>query len=181
MTAAAERGRPGGRRWWRRNAAALIALAVLAPATFGVIIANEASTNATRAHIVPIEVPAGRPFAHDGAQWGPASAREISPVDDELDLPQGARLIAVTIPVVPGDEEPGCFPPTLIEARGAHRQWNQASTVLGWNDTSCALMGTEPFDVVVPYVVPSDAEGPFVVDLEIVGDPLSTLRLPVDE
>lgn len=179
MTATAEAGRRGARGWWRRNAAALIALAVLVPATFGVIVLNEASTNATRAHVVPIEVPAGRPFAHEGTQWGPVSGREITP-DDDMDVPPGARLYEVTVPVVPGDEEPGCFPPTLVEARGAHRQWDRASTVLGWNTTSCALMGTEPFDVVVPFVLPADAEGPFVVDLEVVSDPPSTLRLPVD-
>lgn len=168
------------RGWWRRNATALIALAVLAPATFGVITWYEASTNATLAHVVPIEVDPGEAYDYAGATWGPVTAREL-PVTAEYDIPQGARVLEVTIPVVPGDEEPPCFPPTLLETGGAHREWDQAGILLGWSDTSCVLMGTEPFDVVAPFVLPADAEGPFAVDLELATDPPATLRLPVGD
>jgi hypothetical protein len=172
------RRRPGG--WWRRNAAALVALALLVPATFGIISSNEASTNATRAQIVPIEVEWGQTYDYAGTTWGPATVEEL-PVTDEHDIPQDARLIEVTIPVVPGDEEPGCFPPTLLETGGEQRQWDQSGILLGWNTTSCALMGTEPFDIVAPFVLPPDAEGPFVVDLELVADAPAILRLPVGD
>lgn len=177
-------GRPGRRMgrggWWRRNRLALIACAVLLPATFGIIGWNEWSTAFAGWRTAAFEAEAGRAVDFGGASWGPATVAEVAP-SAEFDVPQGAELIEVTVPVVPGGEEPSCFPPVLRETGGAQREWKHGGYLfLGWDDTSCSLMGSEPFELVVPYLIPSDAEGPFVVELEVLSE-TRLLRLPLGD
>lgn len=155
--------------WWRRNAMPLIALAVLAPVTIGVIGWNEwqeyfqgRSTSAIAPETEDGTVELG------GATWGPIRSQYLENVEG-LTLPEGAEVLVAVIPVVPGDEPVSCFPPTLIE-QSSGREWNEGRFDLGLTSsseepTSCDSTVTEPYELLMPYIVPEDAEGPFWVNI----------------
>ena len=177
MTGALRRG------WWRRNAWPLAALAVLLPAVFGVIGWAEwndyFSGHPSRAVVAPPD----EEYDYAGASWGPVRVDELPPPRG-FQPPAGSRILEITVPV-DASEEIRCLPPTLHEVGGAERQWDERTFELGeaydpdaWN--SCAGSGTEPFTIVVPFVLPDDAVGPFALDVVVDGRLPEFLRLPVE-
>jgi len=169
-------------RWWRRNAAALVAVAVLLPTTAAVIGAGEWwGANQGRPSI-PTTIEARETGDFAGATWGPV--RIGTPSADALaDAPEGTRVIVVEVPVDPHGTTVSCGIPLLRETGGAQRRWNDALTDLdagSRNPSQCPSDATAPFTIEVPYLVPSDAVGPFGLELTL-GDQLPRyllLRLP---
>ena len=156
------------RGWWRSNAWALIALALLIPAVVVTVGANEWSDYFSGRPSQPIDVRAGDSAGAGDAEIGPASA-EFS-TDDTLTVPDGMRVVVASIHVDPGDPAIGCVPLVLRESSGAQRQWDEASLEVGWpydaeDPTSCASDATGPYTLVTPFLVPDDARGPFSVEL----------------
>ncbi|MDQ0894306.1 hypothetical protein QFZ26_001861 [Agromyces ramosus] len=171
------------RGWWRRNAWPLAAVAALVPVTFGVIGWQEwddyFSGHPSRAIVAQPRTS----IDYAGAAWGPVEVVELAPLEG-FEAPAGSRTLEVTVPVDPGSEPVTCLAPTLHEVGGAERQWDERTYDLGeaydrgtWN--SCAGSGTEPFAIVVPFVVPDDAVGPFALDVVVDGRLPEFLRLPV--
>ena len=150
--------------WWRTNAVALGALVVLAPALVGVVAWNEWSKHGTGR---PVHIATGASATYEGARIGPATAEYR---DDPL-APQDTRVVSVRLAVDPGDPAILCTEPQLREIGGAGRTWNAASYELarGWDaehPTSCVAEATEPYTMVVDYIVPADASGVFAVELD---------------
>src|SRR5690606_12493519 len=84
------------------------------------------------------------------------------------------RVVAVAIPVVPHGDAVHCTAPTLVE-QSTGREWREMRSELGLpydpaEPTSCVLPEEGepalPYELVVPFIVPDDAEGPFWVDIE---------------
>jgi len=167
----------GARGWWRRNALALGALAVLLPATIGGIgwwewkYAYPDSSQPVWA----VEPGKSGTTELQGATWGPVQAKEITDPEG-LDMPKGAKLILVGVLVTPtSTKAPGCEDPVLVQKSTGHR-WQSARTELGlsWNKDepeTCitspeeGAQKVEPYKLILPYVVPADVEGPFSVDV----------------
>lgn len=168
------------RGWWRRNAVALAAVAVLLPATGFVVTANEWWAINQSQPVFPTTAEAGARVMFADAEWGPASAEDWSAAS--VDLPPDAKVIVVEVPVDPGDATVACTAPVLRELGGAGRQWSEATYEVGWDDdrpTFCSSEVSGPFTIAVPFLLPADAEGPFGVDLTL-GDELpGFLRLVV--
>lgn len=166
----------GKQSWWRRNALALGLVAVLVPATFGGAAWWEWKYAYPDSGMPLWAVEAGASGTVDlaGATWGPVTAKVITDTS-QLDMPKDARLIGVTVLVTPhGDEGPSCWSPELVE-QSTGRAWQSSRGELGllWNsdepeDCVPTLDGetAKPYKLVLPYIVPDDAEGPFWVDID---------------
>lgn len=151
--------------WWRSNAVALGALVLLVPATYAALMWNEWSDVRQNTATQPITVDPGDTVDYEGATIGPASA-EFTELPD---IPQGTRVVTVTMHVDPGDPPLGCGPPELREVGGLQRQWD-ARDDLGreWDPdttTLCSSEATGPYDLLLDYLVPDDVSGPFTVEL----------------
>lgn len=154
--------------WWRRNALALAAAAVLLPATAIVIGGSQWWAHYGEEPVFAHSVAAGAEERFAGAVWGPAKAT-TRPAGGEEDLPADARVVEVRVPVAPGERAVACIPPVLRELQGAQRQWDVAWAMAGTayhpdEFTSCAAERVDPYTVVVPFLVPADAVGPFGVE-----------------
>ncbi|MBO9627587.1 MAG: hypothetical protein J7484_14600 [Microbacterium sp.] len=162
--------RPRG--WWRRNTVALVALAVLLPASVLAIGWREWSAvydSATqRTH--PVLAGDDGTVALDGATWGPVTSGIFTAADD-LPVPDGAKVVAVKVRVDNDDlgDPTSCPAPVLIE-QSTGRQWSEMSTALGLGydpdyPLTCTSDPTGPYELLVPFIVPVDAEGPFWVEV----------------
>lgn len=173
--------------WWRRNAVALAAVAVLVPATAAAISVNVWSEFDSGRPSRPIPVAQGSTAAYAGARVGDASAR----FDDEVEgVPRGARVVAVTVDVDPPPVDPDArfgflCTLTLRESTGAHRAWKDASLSVdrpydAERVTSCDPAVAEPYTLSMDFLVPEDAMGPFDVDFAVAGALPSVVRLAIE-
>ena len=152
--------------WWRRNAVSLVVVAVLAPATGFTIWTNEhAPIDAHRAS-APLTVAPGESIEYGSSVVGPAFGHFVS----NSAAPEGTRVFSVAVRVEPGTPGLECASPVLREVGDAQRQWNDASIDLGTGDVErlsyCSSEQTAPYTLMLDYLVPDDAVGPFSVDLE---------------
>lgn len=156
--------------WWRRNLVSLIALTAILPVTAAVIGWQEWYQYfgfGTRA-VTAVEVADGETADLAGAIWGPIRGGEITDLSG-LDVPDGTRLIAAGIPVDASTEGIGCGAPTLVEA-STGREWRPVRSEIGLlsdPDEPEQCLSAEPgeYELIVPFVIPVDAEGPFWVDV----------------
>jgi hypothetical protein len=168
------------RGWWRRNLTALIAVAVLVPATALVLGGNEWWFMYQGRAALPVTAASGERPAFGDAQWGPASVREVT--DPDLDIPPGTKILLVEVPVDPEDGPLSCTVEGLRELTGAGRQWDANSTGFFWDDprpTSCDPEAAGASAFAVPFLVPDDATGPFGLELSVVDELPRYLRLTV--
>ena len=174
--------------WWRSNGLALIALAVLLPATVAVTTVNEWwDYNSGRA-AQAVEVEAGAEASFGGATWSDARLTRRSD-GPSLGIPPGTKLMVATVDVTFGPDRaaPNGCTLTLGEAMGAQRQWGSASTdPFDWYASEgmasyCASDATEPYTVEVPFVLPEDAQGPYTIDVSVGEELPRFLRLRLDD
>ncbi|KJL36465.1 hypothetical protein [Microbacterium azadirachtae] len=178
------------RGWWRSNALALGLVTVLLPATvlgIGWWQWKYAYPDSGQP-IWAVEPGASGTVDLQEATWGPVRAKEVSDTKG-LDMPRNAKLILVGVKVTPtADKGPGCWAPKLVE-KSTGRVWLSARTELGllWDDEEpedCVptLEGekAEPYELVLPYVVPDDVRGPFWVEVEPLFAESRFVRFSVD-
>lgn len=152
---------PAGRpSWLRRNVISLAVLAVLLQVAIVVIGGNEWLTAKRNLEFLPIHVASGGRVEYAQSTFGPAVLRAPT-ADDDLDVPSGARGVVVHFDVVPGDEALLCSV-VLRETGGSRRQWDPAGLV-----SPCQSEPTGPYSADVPFLLPSDAKGPFVADVSV--------------
>ena len=159
--------RPG---WWRRNRLALVALVLLAPATAVAVGWQEWYQYfgfGARA-VTAVEVGDGDEAELVGAVWGPVRGGEVDDVSG-LDVPDDTRLIAVAVPVDASAEGVSCETPRLVE-QSTGREWRPVRLEIGlpWSadePETCLADQLSPYELIVPFVVPEDAHGPFWVDV----------------
>ncbi|MFB9644243.1 hypothetical protein [Microbacterium terregens] len=167
--------------WWRRNALSLALVAVLLPVTAGVVAVNEWSEWDLGHATKPITVEPGGSAPYAGAAIGPARARFAN----DPAAPPGTRLVSATVLVSPGEEPISCLSPKLREESGAGRQWNEASAGLDREYdpdrlTFCDSDLPIRYSLTLDYLVPEDAAGPFVIELESAAGIPQFVRLIVE-
>lgn len=156
--------------WWRRNTLALVALVVLLPATAIAVGWQEWYQFfgfGARA-VTPVVVVEDETTDLAGATWGPVRGGEIEDLAG-LDVPPNTRLIAVGVPVDPDAEGIGCETPTLVE-QSTGREWGPVRAEIGldWSadePETCLSEQAGAYEMIVPFVVPEDVDGPFWVDV----------------
>jgi hypothetical protein len=153
--------------WWRRNALALGAVVILAPALAVTVTWNEWAYYYLSRGTFPVTVQPGDSTRYGEATVGPVTARFVH----DPAVPPNARVVSVTIRIDPGRPALECLGPTLRELHGRQREWDQAPIELEsrrgetrW--TSCDPDATGPYTVTADYLVPLDASGPFAVEVE---------------
>lgn len=158
------------RSWWRRNRLALVALAVLAPGTAIGIGWHEWHQyyGFDARPFVPVVVEDGDTAELAGATWGPVRGGELEDLSG-FDVPDGATVIAAGIPVDPGPDGVSCTTPVLVH-QATGREWQTARTEMGLLFDSeepeyCVTLDKVDYELIVPFVVPDDVEGPFWVDV----------------
>lgn len=169
------------RRWGRRNALALGAVAILLPAAVLIPTAVEWWRWSQNDPLFPTTAAAGERVVWAGAAWGPATAVDETGTYAD-DAPSGTRVIVVELPVDAEGETPDCATPVLRELGGQGRQWDAAVTEVDWpyeQPTYCETGSEAPFTVAVPFLVPDDARGPFGVELTVPDQLPGFLRLEV--
>lgn len=173
-------GRPVTPGWWRRNTAALVAVALLVPATI-LVVGGPDIWDALRSRpLIPTTASPGESLDYAGASWGPARAI-VRDAPDEL--PEDTKIIDVEVLVDPRSEDLTCSPPTLREL-STDREWSDATWELQLDSapdrtTLCRIDGGGPFTLAVSYLVPDEAVGPFGLDLVLADETPSFLRFVV--
>lgn len=171
--------------WWRRNAVALGALVVLAPVTIGAVVWDGWQDHNLFRSTIPIDVADGDSLELDGAVWGPIRASEISDTTG-FDMPSDATVLAAALPVEPRGEPPSCFAPTLVQQSTGIR-FPESRAELGLPSSSeeptrCVTgeEGAAAYEMIVPFIVPSDTEGPFWVEIASADTVPSVIRFSID-
>lgn len=181
--------RPRG--WWRRNALALAALAVLLPAVvLGTAWWGWKHTFPDSGQPLWAVEPTGKAGTVElrGATWGPVKSKALTDTTG-LDMPPEATVILVGVDVTPhAKKAPTCMTPTLVEQRSG-RTWQPARYELGVlynSDEPDACVPTlegetaEPYQLVLPFVVPADAKGPYWVVIEPLFAKSKFVRFSID-
>jgi hypothetical protein len=156
--------------WWRRNRLALIALAVLVPGTVAGIGWHEWHQyyGFEARPFQPIVVEKGDSAELVDAEWGPVRGGEIEDLSG-FDVPDDAKVIAAGIPVDPGPDGVSCETPVLVH-QATGREWRTARSEIGLlydaaEPETCLKSQKGDYELIVPFVVPDDVEGPFWVDV----------------
>jgi len=171
--------------WIRRNAVALVAVVVLAPATIAITFASEWGSYFQSRASQPITVAADESATFAGTQWRINNTRRIpasSAEGLEAGLPSGSDLVVVTVEVRPGDltddgQSPFCVV-RLDELDGTRvaRTWNDAifSAIQyrGGSDveSSCVSDLVDPYRFEAIFVVPDDTDGDLALQLEVTAE-----------
>ncbi|WP_102191484.1 hypothetical protein [Microbacterium aurantiacum] len=176
---------PKAPSWWRRNRVALVAVAILLPATVVAIGGqNWRLIYAFDARPVdPVVVGEKDSAELAGATFGPVRSGVIDDLSG-LDVPEGAKVIAAAIPVDSGAEGVSCRRPTLTH-QASGRQWTLMRSEIGVEYNAeepefCSSEETGSYEIIAPFVVPEDLEGPFWVDVWPQGVGGTFLRFPID-
>ncbi len=178
------------RGWWRGNAVALCAVAVLLLAAIGGAGWWEwkyAYPDSGKP-LWAVEPGESGTVVLEGAEWGPVRAKAITDTSG-LTVPDDTTLIGVTVQITPlGEKGPTCWAPRLIE-QGTGRVWESVRGQIGlpWDREEpevCVptLDGetAEPYQLLLPYVVPEDAEGPYRLEIEPHDAESRFLRFSID-
>jgi hypothetical protein len=173
--------------WWRSNAVALVALALVLPATAAVPTVNEWWDYYSGRPAQAVDVEPGAVTSFADAIWSDVRLTSRSDRPD-LDIPPGTKLLVATIDVdiEPSDPPPGCTL-TVREATGAQRRWSSASSDLSaWRTSegmasSCSSEAMEPYTVEVPFVLPDDSRGPYTIDMSVGEELPRFLRFRFDD
>jgi len=161
--------RPG---WLRRNALALVAVAVLLPATLAITMANQWSTYLAGSPSRPLDVADGATVEYGHSGWQVEKTDRVSGTSaagQERDLPAGTDLVIVTVRVDPIEFlEDGTA--ELCTARleedggtGLPRSWgNAAGSPIsldgpGPDLVSCSSDQRTSYTFDAEFVVPTDA------------------------
>lgn len=169
-------GAPSSGGWWRRNRLALLAVAVLVPVIGLGIPRFEWQIGFSMAPAqTAVEVADEGTLDLRDATWGPIRSDEIDDLTG-LDMPPDTKLIAAVIPVDPDDgSKVACNAPRLVQ-QSTGREWKPVRSEVGIpfaaeEPDTCNSATTEPYQLVVGFVLPEDVSGPFWLDVTSFTDP----------
>lgn len=145
--------------WWRRQRVALIALALAAATVVGVHLWFDVLPNSEEPRIVAAQERsagiAGQTLTLDSARWG------------EFEAPAGSRTLSIRLQSDGGPDATACGLFTLAEAQG-ERVWANGRGALDVpyeaGESSC-LEESGPYAILAVFLLPDDADGPFLFDI----------------
>ncbi len=160
--------------WWRTQRTALIALTIAIVAVVGAYLWLD---------VLPSIRPTDRVIEADSDSASTISGQELALgfVEwREFDAPEGSQTLSIRLSASGGPDAASCGTATLTE-RSSSRTWKSSrdgldvSSDLG--ESSCVA---EPasYRILLVFLLPEDAEGPFVLDIE--GDDRDVARFTVD-
>ena len=167
-----------------RRAGTLLSLGALVLLIPGVLLAT-GLTPWTEDRPEPVVAGASGTVEIGDATWGPVKAAVLEDTEG-LDVPPGAKLIAVKVPVAPHDpvaRPVHCQTPRLVEQRSG-RTWEEVTLDVGLPYSATEPVRCNPDEpnaaLIVAFVVPADSAGPYWVDVPLtVGDTTPSPRFSV--
>lgn len=167
-----------------RRIGTLIALGALVLLIPGVLLAT-GLTPWTTDRPEPVLAHAAGTVDVGDATWGPVKAVVVTDTTG-LDVPSGAKLIAVKVPVAPhdpADRPVHCETPRLIEQRTG-RTWEEVTMEVGVPYSATEPVRCNPDEpdaaLIVAFLVPADSKGPYWVDVPLTaGDTVPFPRFSV--
>lgn len=164
------------RNWWRTQRTALIAVAIAAAAVVGAYVWLDVLPSIRQPDRVIEAGPEGGSRAVISGQ-----ELELGFVEwGEFDAPGGSRTLSIRLAASGGPDAASCGTATLTE-QSSSRTWVSSRKGLelpaGLDETSC-LAEPASYRILLVFLLPDDAEGPFVLDIE--GDDSDVARFTVD-
>jgi len=160
--------------WWRTQRTALIALAIAAVGVLGANLWLDVIPNTRQADRV---IEAGS----DSAATISGQELELGFVEwGEFDAPEGSRTLSIRLSASGGPDAASCGAAILTE-QSSSRTWVSSRRGIDVDsdlgESSCVA---EPasYRILLVFLLPDDAEGPFVLDIE--GDDSDVARFSVD-
>lgn len=155
------------RRWWRRNAIALVALAVVIVA--GVFAVDRIEFGYVRN--TPVAVEEGGTYSLAGWTLGPVTVESLDP--DAVGAPAGTDPVAVTMHVEPAAGEFDCRAPKIVEP-ATDRTW-RTENLPDWERDEdqlsfCSSEVFAPYDVVNTVLLLDGLPGHLTVTVPVTGD-----------
>lgn len=130
--------------WWKRNAPALVAIAVILPV--GAYAVDTIEFGYVRN--TPVRIAEGESYRVGDWIVGPVTIESLDA--DAVDAPPGTDPVVVTIRIDPGHDDFICQSPTIVDASSG-RTW-RSRTDLAWAPaddqlTYCASDTVVPYDI----------------------------------
>lgn len=146
--------------WWRRQRRALIALAIAAVAMLGATVWLD---------ILPSIRPTDRVIEAESTVDIAGQTLTLGPTEwDEFESPEGSQTLSVRLASTGGSTADRCGQTTLTEIDSA-RTWLSSRDDLDVSsdegESSCVA---EPasYRILLTFLLPDDADGPFLLDIE---------------
>jgi len=164
--------------WWRRNALALGALALLIPASYVAFDTIEFAPLRTASFTAS----ANETATVNGWQFEPARLRPVDPAS--VGAPPGSAPVVVSVRVQPGTASTLCFQPALIDP-GTGREWRTAGE-LTWSpgdhqQTYCPSSETATdYDLATIVLLPAEFTDTGRLDGLLVSVSVSSGDAPLD-
>lgn len=146
--------------WWREQRAALIALVIAAVAVVAATVWLD---------VVPSIRPTDRVIEADSSVDIAGQTLSLGPSEwGEFAAPEGSRSLSVRLTSTGGFDASVCGQATLTETDSS-RTWVSSRSGLDVSydegESSCTIE-SEPYRILLVFLVPDDADGPFRLDIE---------------
>ena len=157
--------------WWRRQRRALIALAIAAVAMLGATVWLD---------IVPSIRPTDRVIQAESTVDIAGQTLTLGPTEwGEFETPEGSRTLSIRLQSSGGSQASLCGQTTLTEIDSA-RTWLSSRKGLDVSsadgENSC-LPETASYRILLTFLLPEDADGPFLLDIEGSDQDLARFRI----
>lgn len=146
--------------WWRRQRAAVIALVIAAAAVVGATAWLD---------VVPSIRPTDRVIEAESTVEIAGQTLELGPTEwGEFEAPDGSRTLSVRLSSTGGADASVCGQAALTDA-DTNRTWVSSRTGLDVSyedgESSCTIE-TSAYRILLVFLLPQDADGPFLLDIE---------------
>lgn len=157
--------------WWRRQRRALIALAIAAVAMLGAtvwldVLPSIRPTDRVIEAESSVDI-AGQTLTLGPAEWG------------EFETPEGSQTLSVRLSSTGGSAADRCGQITLTET-DSDRSWLSSREDLDVSydegESSC-IAEPASYRILLTFLLPDDADGPFLLDIEGSDDDLARFRI----
>lgn len=153
--------------WWRAQRTALIALVIAATAMVGAAVWLD---------VIPSIRPTDRVIEAETSVDLAGQTLSLGPVEwGEFDAPEGSRTLSVRLSASGGFDASVCGRATLTET-GSSRTWLSSRAALDVpydeGESSC-IPESASYRILLVFLVPDDADGPFHLDIEGSDDDLA--------
>lgn len=157
--------------WWRRQRAPLFALVLAGIAMVGATVWLD---------VLPSIRPTDRVIEAESSVDIAGQTLTLGPVEwDEFDAPDGSRTLSVRLSSTGGFDAKTCGQASLTET-STERTWLSARAPLDVpydeGESSC-IVESSSYRVLLVFLLPDDAEGPFVLDIEGSDQDLARFRI----
>ena len=158
-------------RWWSRQRRALIALAIAAVAMLGATVWLD---------VLPSIRPTDRVIEAESTADIAGQTLTLGPTEwGEFETPAGSRTLSVRLQSTGGSDADRCGQTMLTEIDSGRTWLSSRDDLVVSSDEGESSCIAEPasYRILLAFLLPDDADGPFLVDIEGSDDDLARFRI----